>query len=84
MAVSKLGYQALSLAEGQAMKQRPGVAVRAGFPVCRSLSAVFNGRLSPCQAHAGLEVATGWVCPQIRSSSPRPGCWGQEGIFLIL
>lgn len=58
------------------MKQRPGVAVRAGLPVCQSLS--------PCQVHAGPEVATGWVCPQIRSSSPRPGCWGREGIFLIL
>ena len=37
----------------------------AGVSVCLSLCSVLNGRLSPCQVHAGLKVATGWVCHQI-------------------
>lgn len=53
------------LYEGQAIKGRPGVAVWAGVSVCLSLCSVFNGRLSPCQVHAGREVAPGWVCHQI-------------------
>lgn len=59
MAVSELGYQALSRAEGQATERRPGVAVRAGLPVCQRLCAVFNGRLPP-----PARLTRGWRWPQ--------------------
>lgn len=43
MAVSKLGYKAFSLYEGQAIKRQPGVGVWASISICLSFCSVFNG-----------------------------------------
>lgn len=67
MAVSELGYQALSLAEGQAMKQRPGVAVRAGS-LCARASVRYLMVASP---PARLTQGWGW---------PQSGCVPRAGV----
>lgn len=60
--------------EGQAIKRQPGVGVWASISICLSLCSVFNGWVSSCQVHAGLKVATGWVCHQISGVQTPGGC----------
>lgn len=43
-------------------KRQPRVEAGASLSVGLRPCSVFNGWLSSCQVHAGLKVATGWVC----------------------